>query len=166
MAEKFLQHATIESAIVPIDLAAGANAGDWVSFENYQRCVAVLICDAGASGEDPVFKLQQATAADGTGAKDLDFTVIYEKVGTLASVTGWTRVTQAANTEYTNAASGEAQNIIAVEVAADELDVDNGFQFLQLSVADTGNTTGKIGCGIYIMLEPRYPQAAVQSALS
>lgn len=166
MAEKFLQHATIESAFVPVDLATGANAGDWVSLENYERCVVVLFAEAGAAGEDPVFALNQATDAAGTGSKALTFTTIYEKVGTLTGVTSWTRTTQTAAGSYTNAASAETEKIIAVEVKADELDVDNGFKFLQLSVADTGATAAQFGCGFYIMLEPRYPQAAVQSALS
>lgn len=165
MAEKFLQQATIEAAFVPVDMSAGANNGDWVSLENYERCVVVLFGAAGTAGDDPVFKLQQATAADGTGAKDLDFTVVYEKVGTLSSVTSWTRTEQAAATSYTNAASAEAQKLIAVEVKADELDVDNDFAFLQLSVADVG-TNAQVGAGFYIMLDPRYPQASVDSALS
>lgn len=166
MAEKFLQHATIEAAIVPIDLAGQANDGDWVSLEGYERCVVVFVADAGAAGEDPVFTLRQASDNAGTGAKALNFTTIYEKVGTLTGVTAFTRVAQAAANTYTNAASGEAQNIIAVEVKADELDVDNGFTHLQLQIPDTGATAGKLGCALYIMLEPRYSSASMPSALS
>lgn len=166
MSEKFLQHITIESAIIPIDLAGQANNGDWVSMKNYRKALVVLFCDAGTAGEDPVFKLQQATDVAGTSAKDLLFTTIYEKVGTLSSVTAWTRVTQTAATSYTNAASGEAQNLIVVEVDAAELDVDGGFDCIQLSVADTGVTAGKIGAGLYILFDPRYPQAAMDTALT
>lgn len=166
MAEKFLQHATIEAAIVPIDLAGQANDGDWVSLENYETCVVVFVADAGAAGEDPVFTLRQASDNAGTGAKALNFTTIYEKVGTLASVTAFTRVAQTAANTYTNAASGEAQNVICVEVKADELDVDNGFSHIQLQIPDTGATAGKLGCALYIMLEPRYSSASMPSALS
>lgn len=163
--EGFLQKATIEAAFVPVDMSSAANAGDWVSLENYRKCVAVLFGAAGTAGDDPVFKLQQATAADGTGAKDLTFTVVYQKVGTLASTAAWTRTTQTAATSYTNAASAESQKIMVVEIDAAELDVDNGFTFIQLSVADVG-TNAQLGCGFYIMLEPRYPQGAIASALS
>lgn len=165
MAEKFLQKATIEAAFVPVDMQAGANNGDWVSLENYERCVAVLFAAAGTAGDDPDFTLNQATSAAGAGSKPLNYTVVYEKVGTLASVTSWTRVTQAADEVYTNAASAEAQKIIAVEIQADELDVDNGFKFVQLAVPDVGSNA-QLGCGFYIMLEPRYPQASVDSALA
>jgi hypothetical protein len=168
MAEGFLNWATIESAIVPIDLATGANDGDWVSLENYHRCVCVLIHDAGTAGQDPVFKLQQATDSAGSGAKDLTFTVIHEKVGAtaLTGVTAWTRTTQTAATSYTNAAAGENEAIQVVEVSSDELDVANGFKFLQLSVADPGATAGIIGVGIYILYEPRFPKKSPLSALS
>lgn len=165
MAEKFLSRATIESAIIPVDLSTAANNGDWVSLENYERCVVVFFAAAGTAGDDPVFTLRQATDASGTSAKALNFTVVHKKVGTLTSVTGFTRATQAAANTYTDDASAEAQKIIAVEVAADELDVDGGFVFLQLQIPDVG-TNAQLGCGLYIMLEPRYPQASAISAIS
>ena len=127
--------------------------------------VAVLFGAAGTAGDDPAFRLQQAKDASGTGAKDLAFTTIYEKVGTLAGVTAWSRQSQAAAPSYVNAASAESQKIIAVEVQADELDVDGGFTHVQLSVADVGDGA-QLGCGFYILLEPRYPQASVDSALA
>ncbi len=165
MAEGFLQKATIESAFVPVDISTGANAGDWVSLENYTRVVCVLFAAAGTAGDDPVIDINQATSAAGANTKAVEFTVINEKVGTLTSVTSWTRTTQTAAGTYTNAASAEAQKIMAVEVRADELDVDNGFTFLQMSIADVG-TNAQIGCAFYIMLDPRYPQGAAISALS
>ncbi len=165
MAEKFLQHATIESAFVPVDMSTAANTGDWIGLEKYERAVAVLFGAAGTAGDDPAFKLQQAKDASGTGAKDLEFTTIHEKVGTLEGVTAWTRKRQAAATSYTNAASAESQKLIAVEVQADELDVDGGFTHIQLSVADVGDGA-QLGCGFYILLEPRYPQPSVDSALA
>ena len=166
MTEKFLQHMTIESAIVPVDLATAANDGDWISLKNYRKALVVLFATAGTAGQDPVFTLRQASAVAGTGAKALDFTVVYEKVGALTGVAAWTRVTQAAANTYTNAVSGEAQNIIVVEVDAASLDVDNGFDCIQLQVPDTGATAGKIGCGIVVLLDPRYPQGAMASALA
>ena len=165
MAKKFLQHATIESAFVPVDMSTAANTGDWVGLGNYERVVAVLFGAVGTAGDDPAFRLQQATDASGTGAKDLEFTTIHEKVGTLTDVTAWTRKRQAAAPSYVNAASAESQKLIAVEVQADELDVDGGFTHIQLSVAEVGDN-GQIGCGFYILLEPRYPQASVESALA
>ena len=165
--EKFLQLlGTIESAIIPVDTQTGANDGDWVSMENYHRMVALYFGAVGIAGDDPIFTLKQATSAAGAGAKALTFTTVYEKVGTLTAVTAWTRVTQAAAGSYTNAASAEAQKLIAVEIGSDDLDVDGGFNFVQLSIPDTGAGGAQLGCGLYIMLDPRFPQDAQISALT
>lgn len=166
MAEGLLSFLQIEAAIIPIDLAAGANNGDWVSLKNYKRCAVLLIADVGTAGEDPIFKLQQAKTAAGGSSKDLNFTVIHEKEGAtvLTGVATWTRKTQTAATSYTSATGGENEQMILVEVDGAELDVANGFKFIQLSVADTGATVGKIGCGLYLLYEPRYPQATLADA--
>lgn len=167
MTEKFLQLiGTIESCFIPIDLAGQANDGDWLALKNYRRALIVLFKEAGAAGEDPVFTLRQAQDASGTGAKALNFTTIYEKVGTLTSVTAWTRVVQALANTYTNAASAEAAALMAVEIEASMLDVNNGFEFFQLQIPDTGATAGQFGCGFAILFDPRYPQEALITAES
>lgn len=155
MAEREISRINIEAAFVPVDMQAGANAGDWVNMALYTTCIAVLFKAAGTAGDDPIFKLQQAQAADGTGAKDLLFSVIYKKVGTLASVATFTRTEQTAATSHTDAVSAEAQGIFAVEVNAEDLDINNGFTYVQLSVADIG-TNAQLGCAFYLMMNPRY----------
>jgi hypothetical protein len=163
--ERFLSNATIEAAVVPVDLSSAANNGDWFSLENYQRVAIVLFKGAGTAGDDPVFTLRQATDASGTSAKALNFEVVYEKVGTLASVTAWTRVAQSAANTYTNTASAESQAIIVVEISARDLDVANGFTHLQLQIPDVGSNA-QIGCGLYIGLDPRYAVSPALSALA
>lgn len=146
----------IAAAFVPVDMQAGANNGDWVNMANYQRVLAVLFKAAGTAGDDPIFKLQQAKDAAGTGAKDLLFTTIYSKVGAALTALGqFTKITQAAATSYTDATSAEAQAIIAVEVLAEQLDSDGGFTHIQLSVADVGGNA-QLGCGFYIGCCPTY----------
>lgn len=163
--EGAVQKATYEAAFVPVDMQTGANDGDWVSLGNYRRLEIILFGAVGTAGDDPTIALQQATAADGTGAKDLDFTVINEKVGTLSSTTAWTRQTQTAAASYVNTASAEVQKIIVVEIDAAMLDADNGFTFVRGRVADVG-ANAQLGCMLYRLSEPRYPQAAAISALS
>ncbi len=153
--EMMLQNMGIESAIVPVDLSTAANAGDWVNLALYERCVVVLFKGAGTAGQDPVFTLEQAQDVAGTGAKALQFTAIYKKVGTLTGVAQWTRVTQTAANTYTDDTSAEAQAIMAVEIAAEELDGANGFTCVRLSIPDVG-AAAQIGCGLYLMFNPRY----------
>lgn len=162
--EKFLSSiGTIEAAFVPVDMQTAANDGDWINMAYYNRCLCVLYKAAGTAGDDPVFTLKQATSAAGGGAKALNFTVVMSKVGTLASTATWTRTTQSAANTYTDTASAESQAIIAVEVAAEDLDVDNGFQFIQMSIPDTGSNA-QLGCALYIPFEPREASRSMRTA--
>ena len=65
------------------------------------------------------------------------------------------RNTQTAATTYTDAASAEAESITAVEISSEDLDVDNSFSHVQLSVADVGGNA-QLGCGFYLMPDPRH----------
>lgn len=165
MTARFLEVADIAGAFVPVDMQTAANNGDWVNLQNFGRCVAVLYKAAGTAGDDPVFTLKQATDNAGTGAKALNFTTIWSKVGTLTGINTFTKNTQAAANTYTDAVSAEAQAIFAVDILAEELDADNGFCYVQLSVPDTGGNA-QLGCGFYLMLEPRTAGATVPSAIA
>lgn len=159
----FVENNQLVAGIIPIDLATGANNGDWVSLKNYRHVTCVLYKAAGTAGDDPIFKIQQATAVAGTAAKDLLFDTVYVKSGTLTSVGTFTKVTQTAATSYTDATHAEVQAIYVVEFDAEDLDAENGFDCIQMSVADVGAGGAQIGCGFYILSNPRYtpPQSAI-----
>lgn len=166
MSEVFFAGNQIVSAFIPVDMQTAANAGDWVSLKNHNRAVCVLFKAVGTAGDDPVFKLQQAKDNAGGSAKDLNFSVIFKKIGdqTAAGQNKFTRATQTAATSHTDAVSAEAAAIMAVEVDASELDVANGFNHIQLSVADIG-ANAQLGAAFYLLMEPRYgeePSVTVQ----
>lgn len=165
MGKAFFQTANIVSAFVPVDMQTGANDGDWVQLKDFRRCVALLFKGIGTAGQDPVFTLQQATDAAGTGAKALTFTTVYSKVGTQTGIANFTETTQTAANTYTDAASAEAQAIIGVEINAADLDVDGGFTHVQLSIPDTGGNA-QLGCGFYLMLDPRYAGESMPSPIA
>ena len=165
MSQRFFEEAQIVSAFVPVDMQTGANDGDWVNLKNWRRCVAVLFKGIGTAGQDPIFKLQQAKDNAGGSAKDLDFTTISSKVGTQTGIAAFTRTTQTADTSYTDDESAEAQAIIAVEVNADELDVNGGFTHIQLSIADVGGAA-QLGCAFYVLCDPRHGGDSVPSAIA
>jgi hypothetical protein len=163
---RFLEGNQIISAFDPVDMSAAANNGDWISLKNYGRVVVVLFKKAGTAGDDPVFTLKQATDTAGTGAKALNFTTVYSKVGdlTAAGQNSFTKVTQAAANTYTDATSAENPAILVVEILAQDLDADGGFNAVQLSVPDVG-ANAQIGCGFYLLLDPTFavePSVAAQ----
>ena len=163
MNQHLLEKLQIASGFVPVDLAGGANDGAWVSLKNYGRCAIVLFKAAGVAGEDPVLSLEQATDVTGTGAKALDFARIDVKQGTLSSIGEFAKVANA-GADYTDDAAAEAQAIWAIDVLAEDLDIDDGFDCLRASVADVG-VGAQLGALLYLLHEPRYASDPLPSAI-
>jgi len=158
---RFLEMCNIVEGFLPVDLQTAANTGDWVSLKNYGHVAIVFISAIGTAGDDPTLTVLQASAVAGTGSKALAFTDIFTKQAatSLASIAGWTRVTQAAANTYTHTDAAEQDLIWVVEIDADTLDVDGGFDCVSASVADVGGNA-QLGYLFYILSQPRYPQAA------
>ena len=95
----------------------------------------------------------------------MTFTTIYSKVGSQSGIANFTRNTQTAAATFTDTSSGESESIIAVEISAEDLDVDNDFSHVQLSVADVGGNP-QLGCGFYLMFDPRHAGQTPPSAIS
>jgi hypothetical protein len=150
----------------PVNMATAANTGDWINMAKFKHCAIVLLKAIGTAGEDPTITVQQATAAAGTNAKALNFTKILVKQGALFTAIGqFTRVTQTAANTYTEATSAEAQALWVIEIDADELDVDNGFTFVQASVGDVG-TDAQIGTAFAILSGASYVEDPAPSAIA
>lgn len=163
MNQHLLEKIQVASGFVPVDLAGGVAAGDWVSLKNYRRCAIVLFKAAGAAGEDPVLSLEQATDVTGADAKALTFDRVDVKQGTLNAIGEFTTLANA-DADHTDAASGEAQAIWVVDVLAEDLDIENGFDCLRASVADVG-VTAQLGALLYLLHEPRYASVPLPSAI-
>ncbi|MFN4017613.1 MAG: hypothetical protein ACK4JB_19895 [Reyranella sp.] len=166
MNKHILEKTQIVAGIIPVDTQSGANNGDWVSLKGYGRCAVVFYKAAGVAGDDPVFTLRQAQDVSGTGAKALDFTRIDTKVGAQTGIGQFTTNTQAAANTYTDAASAEAQAIMVVDIKAEDLDVDGGFDCVQLQIPDTGSAGAQLGCALYLLHEPRYGTIPLPSAIA
>lgn len=160
-----VETAQVVTAIVPVDSQAGANNGDWVSMKNFDRCTVIIVKAAGAAGDNPVITMKQATDVSGTAAKALNFTRVDSKVGVQTGIGPFTTNTQASANTYTDAASGNAQGLFALEFQAADLDSKNGFDCLQLSIPDTGAGGAQLLSAIYIMRGSRYGGADLASAI-
>lgn len=149
----------IVPAIVPLDLQT-ARTGDWVSLKNAQGVAIVFFKGAGTAADDPTLTVQQATDVSGTSAKDLSvITTVHKKQGTLTSVGTWTTSTQSAAATYVgDSTSAEEQAVYVIEIEADELDVDNGFDCINVACSDVG-TNAQLGCALYILYGLRHAGA-------
>jgi hypothetical protein len=161
---EFLEIADIVPAFLPVDMSTTANNGQWVAMKHVSRLLCVLFKGAGTAGDDPVVTLKQATSNSGTSAKALAFTRARTKIGAIASTAQWTIATQAATNTYTPT-SAASPAIMAVEIQQTDLDLANGFNFVQLSIPDVGSNA-QLGSAFYITYGIRFPQSVNLSSLT
>ena len=119
----------------------------------------------GATNEDPTLTVLQCTSVAASSAKALNFTTLYTKQGTLTAVGTWTKVTQAATNTYTNTTASESDCLWVIPMKADDLDVDNGFDCIEVTIADAG-TAGQHAALFWIAGELRFAKALGVSAIA
>lgn len=156
MNQHILEKIQVVSAFVPLALTT-ARTGDYVSLKGYGRCAVVFFAAAGTAGDDPTITVTQAQNVAGSGTvKALNFTRIDTKQGAdLTAVGTFTTVTQAAGNTYTDLTSAEVQKIWVIDIKAEDLDIDGGFDCLKVAISDVG-TNAQLGCGLYLLHEPRH----------
>ena len=160
---EFLEIADIVPAFVPVDLHTVANGGQWVDMKYVSRLVCVLFKAAGTAGDDPVVTLKQATSNAGANAKSLTFTRARTKIGAIGTTPQWTINTQVAANTF-NPTSAASPAVIVVEVQPTDLDLNNGFNFVQLSIPITG-TNPQLGAAFYIAYGIKYAQSTTPNEL-
>lgn len=140
--------------------------GDYISMKNYGKCLVLWAFNDGtATSGDIDIEIYQSTdvANSLSDAKALDVCKtgrIYTKyaASTLAAEGQWTKVTQATADEiYDDETSGEQLGMIGVEIQASDLDTTNGFDCIRCDL-DT-ISSAKLICGLYILMDPKYPAA-------
>ncbi len=126
----------------PVSQGIGVANSAWVLMENYHRAHLELIVGVMGAGGTVDCQIRQASDAAGTGAK-----VIADKAGT-----GNKAITQLTQ------AGGDGNDIVRIELQTEELDVDNGFEYIgvQLTVAGAACLLSYVLYGN----EPRYPPIA------
>lgn len=164
-----VEQAAIVSIVLPKDMHGSANPGDWVSMKNYDKCTFIVHKGKGTDGQDPAFTLTQSAVVAGSNPKPLKLTTVWLKQGAdLKAIGGFTRVDQADATAalgvYTNTDSAQAEGLYVIEVKAEDLDRDNGFDCVNLSWADVGGNA-QIGGAIAILWGARYAGAGLVSAI-
>lgn len=140
----------------PVDLAGGANTGDWVSLKNYGGCLIILNKDPGTTAEPAILTVLQASAVAGTGSKALAIKHgVYVKAAAtdLTALGVFTKVDPTTANTYN--ATGDHAAVVMIPIYAEDLDSDGGFDCLSVTMADTG-TAGAFGAVLYVMHNPRY----------
>lgn len=166
----------IGSVIVPVaDLAAGANTGQRIHLKNYGGVAFVAIMNAVSAGTDTfVLDVQQHTAASAGTSADLDAVGVTGSTGitrwhhksetTLDGDETWTTVTQSAASEVslTGATYSAQQQIVVIEVAADQL--ADGYEWVSLDIADPGSGGTRLGLVFAILYDLKVQRAPANLA--
>lgn len=137
----------------PVD-AQTAQTGKRVSLRNAGGCTIVVVKAAGTAGDDHSYDLQQHTASTGGTTADLDIVTAYylKQETTLDGDETWTRVTQSAASEITDAGaagtSAEQEQILVIEVDAKQL--TDGYDYISLNSGGEGSNAQLSTC-IYLL---------------
>lgn len=165
--EFFTEAHQVVSVFPPQDVNGAAQTGDVVSLKNYHRCAVIIFFDSGsATTGDLTVTIEQMTDVSNSLSdnKALNFTRIDTKQGTaLTSIGTFTTNTQTAANTYTSATSGESQGIWIIDIRAEDLDADNGFDCIRVSLGAT--SSAKVAVGLYIPYGPKFGVDPLPSAI-
>ena len=113
--------AAVVATIDPDAYAHGAQNSDWLDLGLFDQVMAVLMLGDVPTTTSVDFKLQQATASDGSGAKDITGKAITQIVS--------------------GSPAASSDNQVIINCRADELDITNSFRFVRAvaTFADTNS---------------------------
>ena len=130
------ERAGVVATIDPDALTATAHTSDWVSMAVFQSVMAIVSVGTLGTSATVDAKLEQATDSSGTGAKD---------------------ITGKSITQLTDAGSDDDKQAI-INCRGSELDVENGFDHVRLSITVAVATSD--GAGLVLGFDPRHGPAS------
>lgn len=147
----------IGSLCVPTDAVAGAVTGPRIYMGDAGGLTVVLIA-TGTSTDILDTDLNEHTASTGGVSQDLDVIAEYWKKdeATLDNDETWTRVTQTAASEITNAGTASQELLLVFEVEASAM--SDGFRYLSVNIPDLGTNATMHVAGLYILRDLKYPR--------
>lgn len=147
MAMRISEHASI-TIIETADIGGTNATSGWLSMKNYSRALGYIELGTWDSSDDlDEARFQQASDSSGTGAKDL------------------TTDASGGNYDTDNPVDADG-NFVIIEIRAEDMDVDNGFDYIRLYCAEGGNTGVDNVTGVVIRYGYAYPKKELQGAAS
>ena len=130
------------------DIGGTSATTSYVSMEKFDRAFAYAEIGTWDSGDDlDTFKFLQATDSSGTNSKDL------------------TTSGSGSNYDSDNPVDADGNWVIG-DIRAEDLDTDNGFTHIALTVAEGGNSGTDNVTAFIIRHDPKYPAKEMNGAAS
>lgn len=140
----------VHPVVASFPQAATSIAGDYISLKNYAGVTIVIMVDVASGTDDGAVTLTQATSVAGGSAKSLGFDYVWKNEDTETA----DALTKTAVTSDTFNAGGVTKSCLyVIEVKAEDLDVDNGFDCLRVNLATVTSGNSAI---LYLLHTPRY----------
>lgn len=134
---------------VPPQAVTSLNSA-YINLKNYAGVSIILQVNITTGTASGAVTLTQARDVSGSGAKSLSFKTVWVNGDTAASDT----LAKATVTGDTFNAGGATKSFLyVIEVKAEDLDVDNGYSCLRISVATIASANGSV---MFILHTPRY----------
>jgi len=149
----------VSAGAVPTDAVAGAITGNRIHLKDARACSFIVIASAGSTDRLDL-DLQEHNAASGGTTQDLDIVTkaYYQTEATLDGDETWTEWSQSAASEVTDIGAASEQQLVVVEVRAEQL--SDGFEWVSLNVPDLGTNGSKyvailnVLTGLEVMRKP------------
>ena len=153
---KLVQEMKFINGAEPKSYANTAMTAEYVSLKNYNHLTILIHSGSWAGGTAAVSLLEATTVAAGS-AQALNLETMWTDI----AATGTLVETAVASDTFN---LGTANSLWIIEIDADELDVDDGYDCVTLVVATPG-ANADFYCVEYILSQPRYAQATPPSAI-
>lgn len=154
-----LDKAKVVTGLAPI--TPSTSTPDYVSMKGFQKLTAIIIADNATSVTGSAITLVQASVVAGTDGKALAFSKMWANADTGASDT-LTETAVTSNT-FTTATTDNKNLLYVIEIDADDLDADNGFDCVRVGTANAANTVVSV---IYILHGAKYMPALDRPAIT
>lgn len=153
---KLVQEMKFINGAEPKSYANTAMTAEYVSLKNYNHLTILIHSGSWAGGTAAVSLLEATTVAAGS-AQALNLETMWTDI----AATGTLVETAVASDTFN---LGTANSLWIIEIDADELDVDDGYDCVTLVVATPG-ANADFYCVEYILSQPRYAQETPPSAI-
>ena len=148
-----LENKNLKVAFAPVDLNTAAITGARIGLQKGGRVAAIISMGTSTAATVQVTLRQHNAASSGTSKNLVVDNPWFHKAG---AATSFSKVVPSSAAALVDASTQFASDggLLVVEILAEQLDVDGGFAWFSIDVAD--GAAAKLGAGVYVLSDVRH----------